>query len=84
MYYFIERFSGDNVSFANSIHTCTIDGIIYDVLKQEKDTSLERISTFIVSEETKTFEKTAPRQSKIVEDFMKKEFNLKMNELLLG
>lgn len=83
MMYFIERFDANDIQFAESISSCKINKKIYDIIKSDKNSSLESISDHII-DDYYTFMKTNPRETNDIKQFVLKEFNINMNELLLG
>lgn len=83
MYYFIERFDPADIIFKDSDKTLNVNGKFYDVVVSPRTTSLERIASFIISD-LNTFDRTKPQFEDIVKNFMKTEYNIEMNELLLG
>ncbi len=80
--YFIERF--DDIPFDAAIDELRVNTVVYDVLKQNKDSGLDSISTHIVDLEQRVFAKTNPRESQEIRHYVSEFLGQDMNELLLG
>lgn len=84
MIYFIERTTLE-LPFDNSISECQIGTKIYDLVVADKNQGLDRISDHIINDNQlgMVFEKTNPREQKIIEQFIEEKYG-PMSELLLG
>ncbi len=80
--YFIERF--DDMPFDAAIDTLKVNKVLYDVLKQNKDSGLDSISTHIVDLEQRVFFKTNPRESQEIRHYVSKFLGQDMNDYING
>ena len=81
MYYVIERVT--DIPFDNSFKSFKIGSLVFDVVKAQKNTGLDSVSSFIVDDNNVLYKSDISIESKFKEIF-KRDFGIELNELLLG
>jgi tRNA A58 N-methylase Trm61 len=81
MTYIIER--TDNIPFNASYLSITLNNMLFDIVKDNKNTALENISTFII-DDNNVLVKSDPRLEAQMRPKIEGTLDIKLQDLLFG